>query len=418
MAISSNNLEIIIQDNCSTDQTKSISLKAVNNDPRVKYYRQPTRVSMRRNFESGVENSRGDYIIFIGDDDAMLPEQFTKLELIIQSKQPDCLSWHALRYTWPGLKGKTGSVTFRAQKIHGNPFRLPTKKIAEDLHAGLISGPKPSIYHGCASRKLLNKIQLRQGLIFAGSSPDVYFSYAALLTEDLNAWHINHPFTISGIGPKSNGNAFNLKNRSSIDGSVNKNGAMFISEVAHDMVKDAMPNLMTESQYVQPVFFNMYETAKAFTKTSHNKTNYNQWYHNILSFLPKNAKKATYQALKMHAKQTNSSEHLDEAYVGNSIRSKSSILEFKLNKIYLKIASTCFRFQINTSIENSNTIYTAALWSDIILGKPDSECQKISKNPFLSLKISWIMGLIRKYRYNSNSRKIKLCASNTHPAPH
>ena len=418
MAIRSKNVEIIIQDNCSTDQTQSIAIEAAKRDSRIRYHRQETRVSMRQNFESGVENSRGDYLMFIGDDDAILPGQFTKLEAIIRTYRPDCLSWESLRYTWPGLKGKTGSVTFRAHKIYGKLLPLQAKQLAKDLHGGLLNERMPSIYHGCAARTLLDKIKKRQGLIFAGSAPDVFFSYAAILTEGLNTLYIQHPFTISGIGPKSNGNAFNVKNRSSIDGSVNQNGAMFIDEISHDDVKDAIPNLMADSQYVQPVFFNIYETAKRFTNTSHEKTDYLQWYANVLSSLPCEAKKITYQALLDHAKKTNSVDQLDEAHACNSHKTNANIINRNINKLFHKASSIKFRFQVKTEIKGyKNTIYTAALWADLILGSATSESLRAKGECLSNQKINWLKGLIRKYRYRSNSHKIKLLALDIHLAP-
>lgn len=61
------NIEIIVSDNCSPDNTESV-VKAFD-DPRVRYYRQTKNIGPVKNRHFCLEQSRGDYFVMLLDDD-------------------------------------------------------------------------------------------------------------------------------------------------------------------------------------------------------------------------------------------------------------------------------------------------------------------------------------------------------------
>src|SRR5947207_15491255 len=65
-------LEIIVSDNCSDDDTEAV-VRSVN-DPRVRYLKTPQRISMRANFEFALSHVNEGFVGFIGDDDGLLPD--------------------------------------------------------------------------------------------------------------------------------------------------------------------------------------------------------------------------------------------------------------------------------------------------------------------------------------------------------
>ena len=71
LAIKDDDIEIIVSDNASEDSTAKI-LSEID-DIRFKYTNTGKRVSMRANFENGLNVSTGDYIMFFVDDDGVLP---------------------------------------------------------------------------------------------------------------------------------------------------------------------------------------------------------------------------------------------------------------------------------------------------------------------------------------------------------
>lgn len=61
------NIEIIVSDNCSPDNTESV-VRAFD-DPRVRYYRQTENIGPVKNRHFCLEQSRGDYFVMLLDDD-------------------------------------------------------------------------------------------------------------------------------------------------------------------------------------------------------------------------------------------------------------------------------------------------------------------------------------------------------------
>lgn len=73
------NLEILISDNCSTDNTEAICRKYASSDKRVKYVRQRTNIGGQPNFEYLLRMSSGKYFMWAASDDRWDPEYISKL---------------------------------------------------------------------------------------------------------------------------------------------------------------------------------------------------------------------------------------------------------------------------------------------------------------------------------------------------
>jgi glycosyltransferase involved in cell wall biosynthesis len=63
------NLELIISDNASTDDTEAVCLEAARRDGRVKYLRQPSNQGAVKNYRAVLAEARGEYFMWLGDDD-------------------------------------------------------------------------------------------------------------------------------------------------------------------------------------------------------------------------------------------------------------------------------------------------------------------------------------------------------------
>lgn len=67
------NLEIIISDNCSTDDTHEICCQLSKNCEAIKYFRQPKNIGLMPNFEFVLKHASGDFFMWISDDDTLEP---------------------------------------------------------------------------------------------------------------------------------------------------------------------------------------------------------------------------------------------------------------------------------------------------------------------------------------------------------
>ncbi len=66
-------LELVISDNGSDDDTQAICEALRDADPRVRYVRQAVNLGPLRNFEEVFEHSRGELFMWLGDDDTLDP---------------------------------------------------------------------------------------------------------------------------------------------------------------------------------------------------------------------------------------------------------------------------------------------------------------------------------------------------------
>jgi glycosyltransferase involved in cell wall biosynthesis len=67
-------LEILVIDNHSADETELVVAKISAGDPRVRYVRQPENIGMPRNFSACIAFARGEYIKMLCADDALEPQ--------------------------------------------------------------------------------------------------------------------------------------------------------------------------------------------------------------------------------------------------------------------------------------------------------------------------------------------------------
>ncbi len=77
------NIEIIVSDNCSSDDTESVVKEF--NDPRIRYYRQEKNIGSLNNCNLCLEQSQGKYFLMLYDDD-VVDEDF--LSTCMEAAQP------------------------------------------------------------------------------------------------------------------------------------------------------------------------------------------------------------------------------------------------------------------------------------------------------------------------------------------
>jgi hypothetical protein len=240
-SIADDDLEIIVSDNASLDETPEVI--AAIRDPRLKAIRAPERLSQRQNFEHAVTAATGDYLMLIGDDDAVLARQWPMLRAILAERKPDALSWPAIFYPWPGPERRGGGGRLRlARKTLFGP--LVERTGAEHLAAirrldRTREDFSPKLYHGLLSRRVIEALRAKTGLVVGSGQVDAYIAAAALPFLE-RYLYIRHPFTIMGMGPKSGGLSIAAQHRSA---DANDSALRVAQEAALDPVIEplAMP---------------------------------------------------------------------------------------------------------------------------------------------------------------------------------
>ena len=355
-------VEIIVSDNSSRDDTRQVV--ASFDDPRLRYICTHGRVSMRQNFDFAMSETRGDYVIFIGDDDGIMPHQFPALRAILEARHPAALSWTPLKYEWPidGYGSHPGTIRFDRFKIFGQPVEVCCDELRKKVLAAQLDliNRMPGIYHGCVSRSLMQFIKDRTGNYFNGRIPDFYVAYTILFNRD-SFLHAGHPFTIGGSSPASNGNAHHAYK------STDKRAApaaQFMQEVLTDPVQDVIPGHVPSDPMA---YFPTLETVLRDFPQANAVIDRGAWYYRILSNTRRDdlpVWTATLSVLQDYAKKTGTSEEFQTALARPvAIKAKSSLVDavsYNWKKLW--------GFRLTVDDQDSNTVATAAKVADQILG--------------------------------------------------
>jgi hypothetical protein len=205
VAIDDPDLEIVVCDNASADNTVDVVQSFA--DPRIRLIRQPERVSQRLNFERAARESTGDYILMMGDDDGMLTSSYPLMRHVLVKERPSVLSVPSIFYRWPTPDDPTsGRLKLKKKGLFGQLHRISASTQRAAIEQCAMEGPDrtPKLYHGFASRPLLQRMIDATGCIFASGQVDLYFAAAALRFID-DYMHLEHPATILAMGPQSGG---------------------------------------------------------------------------------------------------------------------------------------------------------------------------------------------------------------------
>lgn len=355
IAVPDPDLEIVVSDNASEDHTAEVI--GSFSDPRIKAINPGRRVSMRQNFEFALEQSTGDYILYIGDDDAILPRQFRSLRRVLEGRRPEALTWRAFTYGWPieGFSSRSGHVRFEYGKTFGAPRRADMKVLEQRLLACEILQlvPMPAIYHGCASRAYLEKLRGPNGIVINSRIPDIYFSYRAIL-EGCDLIQCDHPFTLNGISPVSAGNAH--KPYSETDARRTP-AHRFAAEAELDAIQDTIPS---QANSIELHLFATLETARQFS-ANQAIPDYAAWYGYVLAA---SRGEAVREILREHAMKTGTLAAFEAAgrpadFFGRARR--------KLAGLAAK-AARAYSFKRSAESGGRNTVLSAAEMIDRVLG--------------------------------------------------
>src|SRR2546421_3494328 len=105
------NLELLISDNASTDDTEDVCRELAKTDSRIAYHRQEGNIGLLNNFVYAINAAKGEYFRWIGDDDRLEPG-FASTCLRVFAEDPRLLLvTTGISYTGPEGAAETASYT-------------------------------------------------------------------------------------------------------------------------------------------------------------------------------------------------------------------------------------------------------------------------------------------------------------------
>ena len=201
--------EIVISDNASDEDVASFVASC--GDDRIRYSRTNSFLPVTENWNRALVQSSGDYLIMLGDDDALMPGCLSTARQLISSwGAPDAIYTQAVQFAYPGVipgnaQGfvQTGFNAFLANA--DRPFLLrrdiARKMVSDAMNFHVQYGF--NMQHFIISRRLVEGLA-GKGPFFQSPYPDYYAANVILLkSQTLLAYPL--PLVMIGISPKSFG---------------------------------------------------------------------------------------------------------------------------------------------------------------------------------------------------------------------
>lgn len=197
--------EVVVCDNDGTPAVRRVVDEYAS--PRIRYVRSPRLLSMSANWELAVAQSRGEYVLVLGDDDGLLPHGLRELNAIVAHRQAAAIRWAAAYYTWPTIDLPGQGDYLRIPLGRGERTLDGAAAIAAVIRFEECYTTLPMLYNAAIRRDLIGRLRERAGRLFGTQYPDVYSGFAlAFLAGQYVS--LDAPMTVAG----ASGGSFGVAN--------------------------------------------------------------------------------------------------------------------------------------------------------------------------------------------------------------
>ena len=206
--------EIVVSDNSSKGNEKVKTIVDKLNDKRIKYYKPPFELSLTKSFEFACLMTKGEFIIPLGADDAVVPNALTELSAAIKSHpEHEFILWKRGFYAWPGFNG--GQQNQFSTAIEPAEKQACSTIQTSELWASILKNPAsmytlPLFYINSGFKKCYLKTLLsKTGSLFNGPCQDIYTGIVNI-SVNKEILFLNKQITFAGMSSASTGANYNL----------------------------------------------------------------------------------------------------------------------------------------------------------------------------------------------------------------
>lgn len=203
------NFEIIVSDDCSSDNTVEEVRKLSRYDNRIKLYAHDHHLGMRDNFEFALNQVKEGYVLALGGDDGLVPGCIWKMYNILKKSGRQLLTWSNASFCYPTPESEGKNIFLVGKRKEKSPRIIKSvdflKKISKTFDYQIAECPMFYI-KGVASIDLVKRVKSRtpDGCFYYCPTPDG-FSGVVLAGEVEDYVYTNEPLTIGGTTIKSQG---------------------------------------------------------------------------------------------------------------------------------------------------------------------------------------------------------------------
>jgi glycosyltransferase involved in cell wall biosynthesis len=180
LKIDSDAIEIIVSENHGQDNGYEVC-KGFKDD-RLRVVRPESPLPMHENFELLLKLSTGQWVTFIGDDDAIMPHALDHLNYLV-AKHPQAEAIYSARayYFWKGMNEEYGPTCISFDFGTFEAWQDSKKQLNRTLNGEVDYIQLPQMYSGGFHRRsLLNRVlRSQQGVYFKSVTPDAYSALMA-----------------------------------------------------------------------------------------------------------------------------------------------------------------------------------------------------------------------------------------------
>jgi hypothetical protein len=201
-------LRIIVSDNCSEDSTPEVVASFA--DARVEYIKPPQRLSMARHWEFALSHVREGWVMFIGDDDGLLPGALSRLDRLIRQHRVQAVNAAYALYVWPEHFPEMPQGKLVVPVRGRTEVRSTSGALAAAMEGHRPYTTLPWLYNGgCADVELINSARGADGKFFQSQTPDLYSAITLCLATD-RYLAVAEPVAIGGTSRHSTGAAYTI----------------------------------------------------------------------------------------------------------------------------------------------------------------------------------------------------------------
>jgi len=351
------NLEVIVSDNCSQDNTKKVVMSF--SDSRLKYINTGKRLSMSGNFDFALTHVNDGYVMFIGDDDGILPDSLEYVNDIINNTGCEAVVSHNALYIWP-QEFKSSLLNWSPKK--GYEVRRTKEWLQKYFKFRMpYTFDLPGAYCGFVKCDVLNRIK-KDNVFFRSATPDAYSAIAVSFFSEKYVYSYT-PFAIHGSSARSNGGAY----LSSSKKDERDEAKLFFKENSIPFHKNI---IMTKSFRICSIEAYLQFSDYFPELTKHISVDWKK----LLQYVLTERNEATKDTINKAVKDMCGIHGLDYEEVSSTIPNKFAGISF--NEFVLKVFHKlkCLIVEEKTSFDNLTNynvynIYDAVIFLDEILSK-------------------------------------------------
>ena len=206
------NLEIMVSDDGSVDDTRAVVEEAARKDPRIRYVTPGAGVGMLGNFEFALDQVKPGYVIALGGDDGLLPHGIRGMRDVLNDTGQEMLAWPPPVYFYAKARVQTAQMVLHIKR--GRPrtgqriissARFLARQSRELSYVWDLESPMFYV-KGVTSTRLIDKVRSRSagGRFYSCATPDGY-SGIVLAGEVQSYAFSGAPYSLHAITPASAG---------------------------------------------------------------------------------------------------------------------------------------------------------------------------------------------------------------------